>query len=92
MPIACSDEAMSNLQIKNVPETVHTELRRRAEQAGLSLRDYMLRLIRRDLALPSVQDWLAEIDQLEPVPEGGATCLLLVFALVGLRLSAAKLK
>jgi hypothetical protein len=61
---------MGHIQIKNVPAETHTELRRRAEQAGLSLRDYLMRLIRRDLALPSIQDWIAEVEALEPVPEG----------------------
>lgn len=70
MPTACYDEAMSHLQIKNVPEATHAELRRRAEQEGMSLRDYVLRLIRRDLDLPSVRDWLAELDELEPALDG----------------------
>jgi len=61
---------MSHLQIKNVPEATHAELRRRAEQEGMSLRDYVLRLIRRDLDLPSVRDWLAELDELEPALDG----------------------
>ena len=59
---------MSHLQIKNVPPAMHTELRRRADQAGLSLRDYVLQLIQKDLTLPSVRDWLAELDELEHVP------------------------
>jgi plasmid stability protein len=55
---------MGNLQIKNLPDDVHDELRRRAAEQGLSLRDYVVRLIRRDLAKPSVREWLTALDEL----------------------------
>ena len=58
---------MGNLQIKALPEELHTELRRRAEEAGVSIRDYVLALIRRDLALPSRQEWLDSLKRLKPV-------------------------
>ena len=66
MPAACYDEAMSNLQIKNVPQKLHAELRLRAELDGLSLRDYVLGLLEREVALPTVQEWLEELDRLGP--------------------------
>ena len=55
---------MGNLQIKNLPDDVHDELRRRAAEQGLSLRDYVVRLIRNDLAKPSAKEWLAALDEL----------------------------
>ena len=58
---------MGNLQVKNLPEPVHSELRKRAAQAGMTVRDYVLDLIRRDQALPSRSDWAAEVRALEPV-------------------------
>lgn len=58
---------MSNLQIKDLPEDLHGELRQRAAQRGTSVRDYVLDLIRRDLAVPSVEDWLASVRRLGPV-------------------------
>lgn len=58
---------MGNLQIKNVPEDVHAELRRRAELEGTTVRDYVLGLIRRDQRLPARSDWLARLDALDPV-------------------------
>jgi plasmid stability protein len=60
---ACYSHAMGNLQIKNLPDDVHEELRRRAAEQGLSLRDYVVRLIRRDLAMPSAKEWLAAVDE-----------------------------
>jgi antitoxin FitA len=35
------------LQVRNVPDELHAELRRRAAQAGMSLSDYVLRELRR---------------------------------------------
>jgi hypothetical protein len=58
---------VSIIQVKNVPPTVHGELRRRAEQEGLTIRDYVLKLIERDQRLPSKTDWLARVAELEPV-------------------------
>lgn len=57
---------MPNLQIKNVPEDVHAELRRRAELEGTTVRDYVLGLIRRDQRLPARSEWLARLDALDP--------------------------
>lgn len=52
---------MSNLQIKNVPEPVHGELRRRAAQRHQSVRDYVLTLIERDQLGPTMADWLEQV-------------------------------
>lgn len=49
---------MANLQVKNVPEDIHAELRRRAELRGVTLREYVLDLLRRDQARPSKEEWL----------------------------------
>ncbi len=35
------------LQVRNVPDDLHAELRRRATEAGMSLSDYVLRELRR---------------------------------------------
>ena len=52
---------MANLQIKDLPDDVHDELRRRARMADSTLRDYVLRLILADQATPSREEWLARI-------------------------------
>lgn len=59
---------MSIIQLKNVPPAMHGELRRRAAQEGLTMRDYVLKLIERDQQLPSKRDWLDRVAELEPVP------------------------
>ncbi len=58
---------MATLHIKNVPDELHSELRRRAELGGTTIRDYVLGLLRRDQALPSRQEWLARVRDLPPV-------------------------
>lgn len=58
---------MSAIQIKNVPENMHTELRERAQKQGQSLSDYVRRLIEVDLALPATDEWLERVRQRKPV-------------------------
>ena len=52
---------MSNLQIKDLPDGVHAELRRRAREEGTTMREYVLRLLLADQALPSRREWLARV-------------------------------
>jgi hypothetical protein len=65
MPTACYGEAVGNLQIKNVPSEIHEKLRARAAEAGMTQRDYVLQLIRRDLARLTNQEWF---DSLKKYP------------------------
>jgi plasmid stability protein len=58
---------MGAIQVKDVPEELHEALRRRAVQEGMSLADYVLDLIRRDLGLPSRREWLERLTTREPV-------------------------
>lgn len=52
---------MSNVQVKNLEADVHDQLRSRAAAAGLTISDYVLELIRRDLRRPGRQQWLSAI-------------------------------
>ena len=61
---------MSNLQVKDVPPAVHEELRQRAREAGVSIRDYVLRLIEADQAKPSKTEWFRRLQQLHSIPLG----------------------
>ena len=58
---------MGAIQVKDVPEELHEALRRRAVQEGMTLADYVLDLIRRDLGLPSRREWLERLAASEPV-------------------------
>jgi predicted nucleic acid-binding protein len=61
---------VANLQIKDLPEDIHDELRRRASRSGMTVRDYVLDLLRRDQSIPSRVEWLESLRQLDPVEAG----------------------
>lgn len=52
---------MAHLQIKNLPEDLHAALRARAACEGGTMTDVIVRMLRRELALPSMGDWLAAL-------------------------------
>ena len=58
---------MANLQVKNVPEDLHAALRERAEREGTTLSELVTRALRREVALPSMVEWLAELGRLDPI-------------------------
>lgn len=53
---------MGHLQVKNVPDELHAELRRRATTRHQSVREYLLELIRRDLARPTLEEWFDVVE------------------------------
>ena len=58
---------MATLQVKRVPDELYSAARRRAESEGLSLSQYVLRMIEQDLALPSLKEWLGSLPQRPPI-------------------------
>ena len=64
---ACYDHAMGALQVKNIPPDLHDAIRRRAAEQGLTVSDYVLELVRRDLAVPNQREWFAGLSGGEPV-------------------------
>jgi hypothetical protein len=50
--------AMPSVQIKDVPESVHTVLRRRASAAGQSLQEYVLGRLTEDALTPTLDEVL----------------------------------
>jgi plasmid stability protein len=58
---------MGAIQVKDVPAELHEALRRRAIEQGMTLADYVLDLIRRDLGLPSRREWFERLATREPV-------------------------
>ena len=57
---------LSSVQIKNVDEETHELLRQRAAAAGMTLGEYVLELIRKDLRKPPRAEWLARLRGLPP--------------------------
>jgi plasmid stability protein len=58
---------MSSIQIRNVPDELHRELRVRAARAGMTLSNYLLAELP-DLAVrPTMREWLDRVATREPV-------------------------
>ena len=63
---------MAALQIKDVPGELHKRARTRAEELDLTLGDYVLSLIRRDLERSQAREWRAQLLErpVVAIPEG----------------------
>jgi plasmid stability protein len=58
------------IQIRNVPEPLHRKLKVRAAEQGLTLSDYLLRLVEREAELPTIAELGERIRQRGEVHEG----------------------
>lgn len=67
--MACYGHAMANLQVKNVPPELYEELRRRAAQRHVTIRDYVLALIVDDQRRPTADDWLESLRSRGPLAD-----------------------
>lgn len=63
MLLACNAAPMKHLQIKNVPPEIHDAVRVRAADSGMTMSEYLLDLLRRDLAVPTQRQWLEQLSQ-----------------------------
>ncbi len=59
---------MSTIQVRNVPEDLHHQLKARAAGQGRSLSDYVLDELRVAANRPTMGEWLAAVDAL-PSPQ-----------------------
>ena len=55
------------IQIRNVPDALHRELKSRAALEGVSLSDYLLREIRRIAERPTIEELRARLHSRTPV-------------------------
>jgi len=53
---------MAETFLKQLPDPLHDELRRRAAAEGTTMSDLVLRMLRVQLSLPSTREWLAEVE------------------------------
>ena len=56
-----------HVQIRDVPEPMHRKLKMRAAEEGMSISEYLKRLIDRDLKRPSWAEYEARMKKLEPI-------------------------
>jgi plasmid stability protein len=55
------------VQIRDVPENVHSILKARAAREGMSLSDFIKRELERTAERPSMQEWLDWTQQMKPI-------------------------
>lgn len=56
------------VQIRDVPDDVHSTLKARAAREGMSLSDLIKRELERMAERPSMQEWLERTQQVKPIP------------------------
>jgi len=59
--------SMAMIQIRNVPDPLHRELKARAARAGMTLSDYLLDVVRRAIERPEPAELLRRIRERAPV-------------------------
>jgi plasmid stability protein len=50
-----------NMHIRDVPDHVHEELQRRAAAAGMTLRQYTVKVLDEHVAIPTMDEWMERI-------------------------------
>jgi hypothetical protein len=55
------------IQVRNVPDRLHRELKRRAKARGQTLTEYIQRILEREVARPPADEVFARIESREPV-------------------------
>jgi plasmid stability protein len=57
------------IQVRDVPDRIHSTLKARAAREGLSLSDFIKRELERTAARPTMQEWLERTGQSRPIPK-----------------------
>ncbi len=60
-----------NLQVRDVPDALHGELKRRAKSSGQTLTDYVQEILEREVARPPAEEVFERIRSREPVDLDG---------------------
>jgi len=76
--LPCKAAMSVNMHIRDLDEPTHEELVRRAEAAGMSLRAYVIDVLRRHASLPPLDTWLDEVRADPPLPSDGPDSVTLV--------------
>lgn len=55
------------IQIRDVPDEVHSTLKARAARAGMSLSGFLRREITRTTEQPTIEEWFERVRESEPI-------------------------
>jgi plasmid stability protein len=64
---------MSMIQVRNVPEELHRQLKVRAAEEGITLSELALRELSRSVAVPTARELSERFAAMAPQPENGET-------------------
>ena len=56
------------IQVRDVPDEVHSTLKARAAREGMSLSDFIKRELARTVERPTMREWLERTQQTKPIP------------------------
>jgi hypothetical protein len=56
------------IQVRDVPDHVHSTLKSRAAREGMSLSSFIKRELERASALPTMREWLERTERARPIP------------------------
>ncbi len=56
------------IQVRGVPESVHSTLKSRAAREGMSLSDFIKKELERLAERPTMREWLERTQQARPIP------------------------
>ena len=55
------------IQVRDVPDPVHSTLKARAAREGMSLSDFIKRELERVAERPTMREWLEDVQQAKPI-------------------------
>jgi hypothetical protein len=58
------------IQIRGVPDEVHSVLKARAARDGMTLSDYLKRELERTAHQPNLREWIERVRHMKPIPSG----------------------
>ena len=58
------------IQIRDVPNEIHSILKARAARDGMSLSDYLKRELERTARQPNLREWVERVRRMKPISSG----------------------
>ena len=63
-----AEDMSTMIQVRDVPEQVHSTLKARAAREGMSLSDFIKKELERAVERPTMREWLERTAQAKPIP------------------------
>ena len=63
-----AEDMSKMIQVRDVPDQVHSTLKARAAREGMSLSDFIKKELERSAEQPTMREWLESTRQAKPIP------------------------